>query len=232
MSKISIAIPVYEFGGLGSEILGFSFQKMFTQTLKDFDIVVSDNSLDDKIQDLCDHWSDRLQIHYFRNPKRGAATNSSNAIKMCESNLIKFLCADDYLYDDNSLKTIVENFDDKTTWLFTEYVHTKNRFDFYRHYIPSVNENIIFQNTLGTPSAMAMRNPKLLPDMELFDENLPYSYDSELYMRMLRTFGLPKVVNQVAMVNYVWDGSVTSSMTQEILNDEVKYIMKKYGVSR
>jgi glycosyltransferase involved in cell wall biosynthesis len=226
MKKISICIPTWEFGGLGVEVLDFSFQKMRTQSFKDFEVCVSDNSDDNKTEILCQHWSNILDIHYLRNPVKGAATNSNKCIEMASTSLIKFLCADDFLYDDNSLLRIYEGFNDNVAWLFTEYVHTTDRINYYRHYIPSMNPNIALVNSLGTPSAMTIRNG--LSTEFLFDTNLKYYYDSEFYLRMANVFGPPKILPVITMANYIWEESQTSKTTGEMMEKEVGYILRKY----
>ena len=229
MKTLSVAIPTYEYNGLGTEVLEFNFNRLRLQNFKDFVVVISDNSADNKIEKLCDRWSDILDIDYYHNPIRGAATNSNNAIHKCKTEYIKFLCADDFLFDENSLRNIMEGFETtKANWLFTEYVHSNDRVSFYRHYVPQQLPNV-FTNLLGTPSAMAMVNPRLLPALELFDPNLKYCYDVESFWRWRRVIGLPVIVNKVSLVNYIWGESVTSHIDQELINKENQYILHKLG---
>jgi len=112
--------------------------------------------------------------------------------------LIKFLCADDYLFDNEALLRIYENFDDNTNWMFTQYVHTKDRLTYYRHFIPAMNPNIALVNTLGTPSAMTIRNTE--PFWLGFDTNLSYCYDTELYYRMAKIYGAPKIIPFIVLI--------------------------------
>jgi glycosyltransferase involved in cell wall biosynthesis len=226
MKKLSIAIPTYSFNGFGASLLEFSFQKMRTQRFKDFQVCVSDNSDDFETQKVCEKWSDILDIKYYRNPEKGAATNTNKAIEICDAPFVKVLCADDYLYDNDSLLHIYEGIEKNTAWLFTEYFHTTNRINYYRHFIPSMNPNIALTNTLGTPSAMCIRKELSV----LFDTNLKYYYDSEFYLRMAHTFGPPKILPFVTMANYIWEESQTSQTTVEMMKSEVQYILKKYGV--
>ena len=72
MKFFSITIPTYEMKGLGVEYLEHSFNILNTQTFKDFEIVVSDHSVDDVIKSLCEKWSGLLDIKYHKNEnKRG-----------------------------------------------------------------------------------------------------------------------------------------------------------------
>jgi glycosyltransferase involved in cell wall biosynthesis len=53
MSEISICIPTYEFKGDGVKYLSELFDTLQLQTFQDFNIVVSDHSIDDEIHDFC-----------------------------------------------------------------------------------------------------------------------------------------------------------------------------------
>ena len=231
MKKISICIPTYEFNGLGAEVLEFSFNRMRFQSLgtQNFNIIVSDNSDDNRTKDLCERWNGLLDIVYFRNVVKGATENSNKALELGDGEILKFLCADDYLFDNDALLRIYENFDENTNWLFTQYVHTKDRLTYYRHFIPSMNPNIALVNTLGTPSALTIRNSDKIKNIK-FDTNLRYMFDCEWYYRMANTFGNPKILPLITMVNYIWDESVTSGTTEEMIEKENQYILRKYGV--
>ena len=80
---ISICIPTYEMKGKGAEYLSYSFNVLYQQTFKDFEIIISDHSESDAIKDLCTQWNSILNIKYIRNQyKRGnSSANTNNAIK-------------------------------------------------------------------------------------------------------------------------------------------------------
>ena len=67
MSEISICIPTYEFKGDGVKYLSELFDTLQLQTFQDFNIVVSDHSVDDKIHDFCKEKSELFEIIYIRN---------------------------------------------------------------------------------------------------------------------------------------------------------------------
>lgn len=228
MTKISIAIPSWEYNNRGVECLEYSFNKMLIQTFKDFNIIISDHSKDDKIEVLCDSWKNKLDIKYFRNEKgRGnAASNANNAIAMCNSDWIKFLCADDYLMDERSLQHVVDLMEDDVKWIANSYVHTYDRKNYERYHFPSWNRDIMFVNTIGTPSCIAFRN---MQDLPKFDINLSYCYDCEFYYQMFLKYGQPRMGFDVAMANFIWKESITSGISQELINKENEYILRKHG---
>ena len=64
---VSICIPTYEMNGRGAEYLEYSFNILYHQTFKNFEIVISDHSSSDLIKDLCEQWNQVLNIKYFKN---------------------------------------------------------------------------------------------------------------------------------------------------------------------
>ena len=108
MKFFSICIPTWEVKGKGIEYLEHSFNILANQSFKDFDIIISDNSQDYEIADLCDIWGSILDIKYFRNENgRGfIAPNLNYGLKKCTGKYIKILFQDDFLYDIDSLEII------------------------------------------------------------------------------------------------------------------------------
>ena len=80
--KLSVCIPTYEMRGEAKKVLIRSFDMLKKQTFKDFEVVISDNSEDDVVKSLCASPEYKmLNINYFKNPRKGLAQNSNEAIK-------------------------------------------------------------------------------------------------------------------------------------------------------
>lgn len=228
MPKISVAIPMYEFGGMGAEVLEFSFKILQKQTFKDFNIVISDHSVDKTVEETCWKWNELLDIEYIRNDvDRGSgASNFNNVLRHCKGEYIKLLCGDDYLFDEYSLeKTAAYLKGDEWNWLASSYLHTNDRVNFFRQHMPRMNEQIYAVNTIGSPSGVTLKNV----DMPLFDVNLSYCYDCDFYYQYYLKYGNPRILPEVTVVNYLWNNSVSASMTQEKINEETLTVMRKYG---
>jgi len=226
---MSVAITSYEMGGVGHTMVERALKSLYTQTFKDFEVVVSDQSKDFLVADVCRSWIGKLNIVYCREEyNRGYFTANENwAIKHCAGDIIKFLDADDYLYDENALQVTYDAFDNTTNWVATDYVHAySNGSTFNRHH-PSLNPKIYICNTLGTPSCVAVKN---LPKLPLFDENLRWAGDCEWYKRLWDVLGNPKVINNITAVHYLWDGQVenTFGADPKLQAQENFYILNKY----
>jgi len=230
--KISVAIPAYEMRDRGVEMLNRSFFILSLQTLSCFEIVVSDDSENDEIKNVCRYWNNyhnkknRLSIKYFKNEgKKGCSSNLNNAISKCEGKLIKILCQDDFLYDKWSLQETVDSFDCTKGWLVSPYFHTVDGLILNNPQYPAWNDMIYLDNTIGTHSSLTIINKNPL----LFDENLCWYLDCEMYYRLYLKYGLPKILNRITFVQYLWPGQTTNTLvTKDMIIKEKTYLVDKY----
>ena len=224
MTLLSVCIPVYESQGRGIEFLAQNFKQLKSQIFKDFEIVISDNSEDEVIKNYVEGIKD-LNIKYVKNEgAKNIASNTNNAIKNASGEIIQLMCQDDYFYNKYSLQKIVDNFDKNIGWMASMYMHTKDRLGLFKQQIPSWNDQIYFTNTIGTPSCLSFLNDD---NLVLCDENLKCFVDCEQYYRMYKKWGLPKVLKDLVVVQFLWEGQSTSTITQDLVNTEVAYINDK-----
>lgn len=223
--KLSVAIPCWSMNGVGKDVLEYSLDIISRQTMKDFEVVVTDHSTDDTIETLCSKFS---FVKYFRNElQRGNPSHNTNlGIKNCVGDYIKLLCQDDYLYDEMSLEIAYNDLIDSVkVWGFNSYLHTNDKVNLERLHTPSFNENIQLINTLGTPSALIMKNCLGV----YLDENLKFYYDCEFYKRMFLKYGFPNISSRITMVNYIHENQTTNTIANNDLRIfEESYIRRKY----
>jgi hypothetical protein len=229
MNPLSVCIPTYEMHGLGSKFLEHSFDILSRQTYKDFNVIISDHSIDNSIKDLCDKYSKVLNIQYYHNTEKlgNSAANLNNAIRKADGKIIKIIFQDDFLYSEKSLEDIIINFDlQKDDWMITACEHTKDGKNFIRPFYPKYNKFILFgYNTISSPSVLTIKNDHPL----LFDENLIWLIDCEYYKRCYKKFGEPKILNRINVVNRIGEHQVTYTIVNPFLKlKEFLYIIKKY----
>ena len=226
--KLSVAIPCYEMNNMGREMLQYSLDILKTQDYQDFEVVVSDHSINDEIYEVCEREGEYLDIHYYRNPnKRGSSSNNiNNAIVHCSGDLIKILCQDDYMFGSMAIRKTIENFDYSKKWLVSSYFHTEDRENFYTCQIPRLSSDLCLRNLIGTHSCLTIINGETL----LFDENLIWYMDSEYYYRLFMRFGIPKILKDPTVVQLLWSGQVTNTLiSRKIIRNEHNYILNKHG---
>jgi glycosyltransferase involved in cell wall biosynthesis len=225
---ISICIPTYEMKDKGVEYLEYSFNILYSQTYKDFEIIISDHSIDNNIKNLCEQWSQVFKISYLRNKyKRGnSSANINNAIRNAKGDIIKILFQDDFLYDEYSLEKQVKCFKEK--WLVTACCHYNGK-EIYNPFYPRYHDQIQYgQNTISSPSVLMFENKDIIE----FDENLISLMDVDYYKRLYDKLGLPFICNEITVVNRIHEASVTLSIVHannsEIHYKEIEYMKNKF----
>jgi len=230
MSYLSICIPTYEMKNIGASFLDYSFSILSKQTFKDFEIIISDHSSNDEIKEICNKYSDLLQIKYYKNLNNlgSSSSNINNAIRYASGKLVKVLFQDDFLFNEDSLKITVSNFNiEKDTWLVSRCEHSTNGKTFIRDFNPYYNDNIhLGLNTISSPSVLTILNDNPL----LFDEKLIWLMDCDYYKRCYLKYGPPKILNTVTVVNRIGEHQVTNSIVNhEIQRKELEYIKQKFN---
>lgn len=223
---ISICIPTYEMKGKGDEYLEYSFNILYHQTFKDFEIIISDHSESNLIKNLCDRWSEVLTIRYYKNPhNRGnSSANINNAIRYAKGDIIKILFQDDFLYNEFSLENQLEYF--KSNWMVTACCHYNGQ-EIHKPFYPRYHNNIQYgNNTISSPSVLMFENKDIIE----FDENLIWLMDVDYYKRLYDKFGEPAICNNITVVNREHENQISNTLaTKELKQNELNYITKKYS---
>ena len=213
MSQISICIPTYEYKGKGIEFLAELFDSIERQTFTDFDIVISDHSKDDVIQEWCRHCHYDFDITYIRNTNgRGyLAPNTDCALENAEGKILKLIYQDDIFVDNQALEKINEAFVPGVKWLLHGFTHTTDGVETHRHCVPQWSPRMLEgDNLLGSPSCTAFLRGSYLG----MDHDLNLLVDTELYHRQRIQFGLPAIVEDVLIANREHDNRTSSSLTK------------------
>jgi dTDP-4-dehydrorhamnose reductase len=226
----SITIPTYGYDGKGVEFLDFNFEVLSKQIFKDFEVIVSDHSIDDTIKSVCNRWDGVLNIKYVRNEYgRGLiAPNTNMAMKRATGKWIKILFQDDFLFDENALQTqhdILESNPD-IKWLVSTFIHSNDGVSFYRLYNPKYNDNIWNgNNTLGNPSNLTIINKDLI----FFDEGLNWLVDCEYYYRLNGKYGKPTIIGDITVVNRTHGSGLTDTTPQSLKDKELQTLTLRYA---
>jgi hypothetical protein len=214
--------------GKGVEFLDFNLKQINNQTYKNIEIVISDHSQNNDIMELYHKWKNQLNIVYIKNNNNlgVSSSNVNNAINNSKGELIKILFQDDFLYHNNSIKDIIENFEDGYNWLVTSSTHTYDGFNFSNELIPIYNDNIhLGINTISSPSVLTIRKSVT----ERFDEKLIWLMDCDMYKQLYIKYGEPKIVKKVNVVNRLWGNRLSDTISQDIKDKEFLILQKKYS---
>lgn len=207
MYKVSIVVPIHAGMKNGDFFLWRLVQSVMRQTFKDYELII---------------------VQHGSMPE-----NTNFGMRKATGELIKILYLDDYFAHDNALKEIVENFTDDDHWLATGCLHEKSEEGYFEtphspHY-PKYSQDIHKgNNTIGSPSVITLRNGGLL----LFDENLSFLLDCDLYKRYFDIYGPPKLITDLNVVIGIHSGQTSSTMPDNAKLDEFNYMKTKYETSR
>lgn len=228
--KLSIAIPTWECHGRGGEFLDDLFRTIEIQTFKDFEVCISDHSMNDDVLNVVNEYTDKFEIVFRRNSNnRGnGPANTNAAIDLCSGDIIKIMFQDDFFYDDESLEKIVSEFENSDKlWLVNGCNHTKDDgHSFYWDFYPQWNDKILHGvNTISSPSVLSIK--KEVFEKVKFDESLVMMMDCDYYYNAREQFGDPIYYHDVLVSNRVHKNQISMRYDKN-LQDEVDYCLEKY----
>lgn len=220
---ISIAIPTSDFPN-GDFLLRRCLDSLWSQIYMDFEVIITDNSTDTVIEAVCDDYRG-LNIAYYRNPVKGMAQNTNEAIRRSKGKLIKILYMDDFMAHRRSLKYIADNFTEAWSWLVTGCTH-KGEEDYFNPRYPYYSQDIhTGNNTIGSPSVLTIRNEEPL----MFDEKMTWLLDADYYRRMYDLHGEPLILKDINVVMGIHNSQATQTLSDERKLKELEYMKKKHA---
>ena len=232
--KVSVACPTFEYYGRGVEVLDDMFRTIANQTLKDVEVVVSDHSRTDEIEDYCKKNEHNLDIKYLRNENgRGnPCINTNNAIDHCSGEVIKIFQQDDFLYDTEALEimyTEMTNSDKK--WFVCGAVHTRDDgHTFFNPMLPRWDPLMMLEdqhNFIGGVSVTSIKQEVKVR----YDPDLRMLLDVDFYYHTMLEYGMPIFYQDTLICNRVRDtDTLMAEVTPEEVQEEFKYCKKKYDL--
>lgn len=215
---ISVCISTYEAQGHGLTMLDQLIQSTLAQDYEDKEIVVSDDSVNDEIENYCQNYP----IRYFRNERRGKSSiNMNNAINQARGDIIKPMFGDDYFLAPDTLRRIEK---DLKTWGFVTSEHSNDRPDHVPYQLRNIKELVYGENTYGCPSACVFKRTDVR-----FDEELIWLMDVDFYAQMIFKYGLPELLPDIKVGVREWDGQVSHNQAHgSIRLREAAYTTEKW----
>lgn len=185
---VSICIPTYK----QTEYLKKCLESILTQDFKDYELIISDDTPDDTIEQFLKTVLKDNSYSYTRNqPALGMPENWNSGIKKAEGKYIKIMHHDDFFTQTNSLRLMVEEIEkQQVSFLFcqTDVWHVKSGI----HHIHKVSEKqfsllkqkpefLFFKNMIGAPSTTLYINNKAFS----YDRKFKWLVDIDFYMQYL-----------------------------------------------
>ena len=224
--RVSYCIPTHDHARCEQYMFDILYA-LAHQSYKDFELCISHQGDEKRILRALDDYWDLLNITYKRAPQGNISTNTNNAMKMAEGDIIKILYSDDFILTSNLTEELDKAFTSDVKWAVTGFAHTlDNGRTHYNPKIPVYNDRLLEGvNTLSSPSILAVRN-----DLEeYFDENLIMLMDCDMYYRLYSTLGNPVVLKDIHISNREHQNQ-TQRSNEHLIPEEIDYLKKKHLV--
>lgn len=216
-------------GGYGYEMLEKLLQNLKSQTIQDFEVIVSDQSKDLKIYEVCKKYSSTFYIKYIKNFYRigVSAHNLNTCLDSASGKIIKVIFQDDYFLDNEALEKIKNKFENENCkWVMNSFTHTSDDVNYFNTLIPQMNERLLEGvNTMGNPSNLSF----LRSHKQYFDEDILYLVDCEFYYRMNLLYGPPGIIEDTLVaIRYHQNSATTNPEFISKKDVEINYCANKY----
>jgi glycosyltransferase involved in cell wall biosynthesis len=234
---ISICIPAYKRVSFLKRLL----DSIEIQTYRQFEVVVTDDSPDDQVSDLCRSHSLSAVIRYFKNEKTlGTPENWNESIRRAGGEWIKLMHDDDWFLDTSALNefadAVVKN--PAENFFFCEYTNVlldndrtpemKVRLSrVWQKRLEKDPKTLLSSNRIGPPSVVLHKN---IPGI-LYDSALKWLVDIDFYIRFLQESKPLLIVKNLVAV-----GLGKEQVTKQVFRNprvevpENLYVLNKIGV--
>jgi glycosyltransferase involved in cell wall biosynthesis len=187
---ISICIPAYK----STDFLKRLLDSITIQTFKDFEVVVTDDSPGDEVQHLCESYTDKFAIRYFKNVSvLNTPENWNESIRKARGKWIKLMHDDDWFSDSTSLQDFAVAIEEKpdADFFFSAYTNIYEETgrkqpmflkSFWKKALKTEKNVLIADNVIGPPSVTLHRNNGQI----WYDNNMKYIVDIDFYIGYLQ----------------------------------------------
>ncbi|MCE9680057.1 glycosyltransferase [Shewanella sp. AS1] len=211
--------------------LSKAIDSVLNQTYKNWElIIVNDASTDDTESFLTELTDKHHNIKCFHNTvSQGACAARNTAIQNAKGLFVTGLDDDD-LFTPNRLQVLVDNYDDKYSFISTSWVMSPNTIkdrlrEFLRYKSGDIDLNSMLDlNHIG--NQVYVRRDRIL-SLGGFDENLQSWQDYDMWIRLIERFG-PSLKLKTPTQIILNDESMLRITTSPKRIDGIKYFIEKH----
>lgn len=233
---ISVCIPAYK----RTDFLKRLFDSLAIQDYTFFETVVTDDSPDVEVEELCRQYGEKFPIRYFKNDQTlGTPANWNEVIRHAKGEWIKIMHDDDWFASADALTKFAKaTRTEAGAFIFCSYYDVFLSSERERRVLPGAFRfrqmkkepvTLLSRNIIGPPSVIMHRNDR----SHLYDIKLKWLVDIEMYIRRLKgskIVYLPEPLVKVGVSNDQVTAMVHGSPEVEV--PEHFYFLQKTGTSR
>ncbi len=236
MTEFSIAIPAHDRGENGPKWMKELLDSLEAQTFQDFEVVVSDQSKNDNIMNVCKEYD--FDITYIKYEGSVPCENINIALENCVGRIVKIMFSDDVFLTEDALERIKQEYDRPgCKWAFSGFANWDGK-EYFDNKLPEWREKTLEGNNhLSSPTVVSF----LRECAQEFDVNLKLLLDVDFYHRMRWLHGKPNIIPEVLVANRDHDDRISSDATSQydcvvehsegpwMMNSrELRYVHQKY----
>lgn len=232
---ISVCIPAYK----NVVYLERLFQSIQSQSFRDYEVVITDDSPDEAVGKLVERYQSLLPIVYYRNyTPLGSPANWNAAIAHAKGKWIKLMHDDDWFADEQCLgKFAAATTQTTASFIFSGFVNVQLETGIEQPFIINhtqeqmLRRNPLYlfrKNYIGHPSTTLIKNEL----KQWFDESIKWVVDFEFYIRVLRSNDFYAIKQSLIKIGIGSEQITTASFRKrEVELPENLYLLNKLGVS-
>ena len=232
---ISICIPAYK----RIHYLKRLMSSIENQSYTNYEVIISDDSNDNSVEELLKEYKGKLEVKYFKNEKAlGTPANWNHAISKATGEWIKLMHDDDWFANEYSLEKFASATRNGYPFIFSAYsnkVELNNNTEmmfFNEDLKTSILKNpllLLAKNIIGPPSVTLFRNSI----KDKYDERLKWRVDIEYYISNISKGVDFSYINEPLINVGVSDSQVTNSCLNipSVEIPEMYILLSKYGNS-
>ena len=178
--KVSICIPTYQSPVTLERLL----ESIFAQTYADYEVIVSDDSADDKVKNVVRKFNDERLQYYHNSSPLGTPENWNNAVRHASGDYIKIMHHDDWFINNDALAIMVRWMEQSNAdFVFCQSAGERANEpseDIAMSYMGERLPFLLYRNVIGAPSATMYKRTS-----GEYDANIKYYVDVDFYIRYL-----------------------------------------------
>ena len=219
---MSVVIPAFVDSESSLSRLMRLFESVVSQSFDDVEVVVSDHSMDDRVETYLQDLP--LRIKYVRNHSHlgNSSSNTNLALSLAEGEFIQVMHCDDWYSSQDAISLLVREFNrlPRVHWGVFAFDHWDEESDLtYNPLIPSVDRS------LGNPSTTFFRRNCI--QQVTFDCSLININDHDFHQSLLFRFGPPIIIRELCVRIGMSDSNVAKTLSQKRLRQELRYLELK-----
>ncbi len=209
--NVSICIPAY------NRTIGLArlLQSIKEQTYTQYEIIITDDSSNNDVEQIAAKWQLLLPIKYFKNKiALGSPQNWNKAIELSTTSWVKLMHDDDWFTNENSLAIFMEHID-KADFIFSGNTNVYlNENKEIVELLTKENEVLlqndfhllVFKNVIGHPSSILYKKTNLE-----YNKNFKWVVDVDFYIKYLEQCKTFSYINQTLIKTGIDNSTISHS---------------------